>query len=328
MISFRSLLTFVSWAPFCSRSDSIAMRLDGVSFMVYSPRWGSAYPTVAFKYLSQTIKTLRILFRQRPRVVFVMTPPVVACFPVWLYALVTGASCVIDAHSAAFFDRRWQAILFLHRFFSRHAATTTVTNEYLRTIVRGWGATSHIVSDVPVCFADPEPVTLKGHCNMTMVSTFTADEPLEVFLAAARAVPDVQFYVTGSHRQADRRVLAMAPPNVTFTGFLPDARYVGQLLASDAVICLTTLDHTMQRGAYEAVYLGRPVITSDTPVLRDAFKMGTVHVANSVEDVVRGIREMRDNLVNYRDQVLHLRQEKLQRWERTAYELRGHLGLQ
>jgi glycosyltransferase involved in cell wall biosynthesis len=303
------------------------MRLGGTSFMVYSPRWGSAYLTIAFKYLSQTIGTLRILFRQRPRVVFVMTPPVIACLPVWLYSMLTGASYVIDAHSAAFLDRRWRAILFLHRFFSRYAATTTVTNEHLRAVVRGWGASSHIVTDVPVCFAEPEPVTLVGRCNMTMVSSFTADEPLETFLAAARDVPDVQFYVTGSYRHADRRVLAMAPSNVTFTGFLSDARYVGQLVASDAVICLTTLNHTMQRGAYEAVYLSRPVITSNTPLLREAFKTGTVHVNNSVEDVARGIRQMRDNLVTYRDQVQHLRREKLQRWECTADDLRQHLSL-
>src|SRR5438094_35646 len=113
MTSFRTPLAFISWAPFCSRSDSIAMRLGGASFMVYSRRWGSNYLTIVFKYLSQTIKTLRILFGQKPRVVFVMTPPVIACFPVWFYSLITGASYVIDAHSAAFFDRRWQAILWL-----------------------------------------------------------------------------------------------------------------------------------------------------------------------------------------------------------------------
>jgi glycosyltransferase involved in cell wall biosynthesis len=197
----------------------------------------------------------------------------------------------------------------------------------LQAIVRGWGATSHIIRDVPVCFAEPEAVALKGHCNMTMVSTFTPDEPLEVFLAAARQVPDIQFYVTGDYRRAKSKVVAVAPSNVTFTGFLSDARYAGQLLASDAVICLTTLDHTMQRGAYEAVYLGKPVITSDTALLRDAFRTGTVHVTNSVDDIIRGIRQMQANLANYRHQVLDLRQEKLQRWDRIARELREHIRL-
>ncbi len=36
-------LVFISWAPFCSRSDSIAARLGGRSYMVYSPEYGSRY---------------------------------------------------------------------------------------------------------------------------------------------------------------------------------------------------------------------------------------------------------------------------------------------
>src|SRR5690242_17845843 len=101
-------LAFVSWAEGCSRSDSIARRLGGVSFMIYSPFWGSRYSTIIFKYLSQTFKTLAVLFRYRPDVVMVMTPPVIACFPVWLYTKLTRAQYVIDAHSGAFIDERWQ----------------------------------------------------------------------------------------------------------------------------------------------------------------------------------------------------------------------------
>ena len=78
------------------------------------------------------------------------------------------------------------------------------------------------------------------------------------------------------------------PDNVRLTGFLPDSDYVGLILASDAVIALTTMDHTMQRGAYEAVYLGRPVITSNLtmqgiyglvgPRLKSRFEQDTYRV--------------------------------------------------
>src|SRR5262249_37093173 len=161
--------------------------------------------------------------------------------------------------------------LFLLRFFSRRALTTIVTGEYLNEMVRSWGATVKIVRDVPVCFSDPVPVTLKGNCTMTLINTFTPDEPLEVFFEAARRMPDVHFYVTGETNGADPRLVAAKPDNVQFSGFLPEPEYVGLLLASDAVICLTTLDHTMQRGAYESVYLGKPVVTSNTELLRKAF---------------------------------------------------------
>lgn len=321
----RASLVFISWAPFCSRSDSISKRLGGASYMVYSPKWRSRYVTILFKYLHQSWKTLRILFSEKPRTVFVMTPPVIACLPVWLYAKLAGAQYVIDAHSGAFLLPRWRPLLFLHRFFSRRAATTILTNPYLQEIVRRWGGRTAIVSDVPVCFPEPSPVALRGNFKITLVSTFDRDEPLDLFLQAAQDLPDIQFYVTGSTARVDEKILTGKPKNVEFTGFLPDSQYVGLLLASDAVMCLTTLDHTMQRGAYEAIYLGKPVVMSNTELLRTAFSKGAVHVDNTAQAIVRGAREMRQNLEKYQREVQLLRLEKLEQWRRTEAELRALL---
>jgi hypothetical protein len=98
-------------------------------------------------------------------------------------------------------------------------------------------------------------------------------------------------------------------------------RAVG-LEASDAVVALTTRDHTMQRGAYEAIYLGRPVITSNFALLREAFHKGAVHVDADVNDIVRGVRTMQDNLSDFTAAAIELRQEKLDRWKQTAALLR------
>lgn len=321
MASKRDGVVFISWAPFCSRSDSIASHLRGKSFMVYSPWYGSRYATLPFKYLSQTVKTLRILFTERPAVVFVMTPPVAACLPASIYARLTGTQYVIDAHTGAFLDTRWKRLLFLHKWFSRAARKTIVTNEHMLRVLRDWRADGMIVRDVPVRFAPPAETRLASGCNMTFVCTFTRDEPIELFLEAAARMPDVQFHVTGNYRRADPRVLASVPANVRLTGFLPDADYVGLLLASDAVISLTTLDHTMQRGAYEAVYLGRPVITSDFDLLRRHFCKGAVHVANTADAIAAGIERMRAESTRYRAEVEELRRERLQDWARVQSEL-------
>ena len=39
----------------------------------------------------------------------VMSPPAIACLPVWLYSKLFGAKYIIDAHTAAFVDPRWRA---------------------------------------------------------------------------------------------------------------------------------------------------------------------------------------------------------------------------
>ena len=296
--------------------------------MVYSPFWGSRYSTVVFKYLSQSFKTLKALFTHRPRVVLVMTPPVVACIPTWIYTKLTRAQYIIDAHSGAFLDKRWTSILFLHKFFSRHAALTLVTSEFWAELVSSWGANTKIVSDVPVCFEEPRYTKLQGRINMIFISTFTRDEPLREFLSAARQSPDIQFYVTGRLKDANPEVLNNAPKNVVFTDFLTNADYVGLLLASDAVICLTTADHTMQRGAYEAVYLGKPVITSNFGLLRKSFPAGTIHVGNNPEEIAFGILEMKHNLERYQREVQQLRVEKLHCWDKVEKDLKCFFALE
>ena len=120
--------------------------------MVYSSVWGSRYATIIFKYASQSIKTLRILVRERPKTVIVMTPPVFACVPVWLYSRLTGGKFIIDAHSGAFLHPLWERLLSVHKFFSRQAAATLVTNDHLLDFVENWGAHAVLVPDVPIDF--------------------------------------------------------------------------------------------------------------------------------------------------------------------------------
>jgi len=214
----------------------------------------------------------------------------------------------------------------LHGSFSRRAVVTLVTNDFLADKLRRRGAKTAIVRDVPVCFAQPNPIALKGSVKMTFISTFTRDEPIDAFLEAASQVSDVQFYITGRLRDANPEVLKRAPINVTFTDFLSDSDYVGLLLASDAVICLTTEDHTMQRGAYEAVYLGRPVITSNFPLLRQSFPIGAVYVRDIADDIATGIREMKKNIGKYQSEVEQLQVRKLDNWKRVEQELETMLA--
>jgi hypothetical protein len=59
-----------------------------------------------------------------------------------------------------------------------------------------------------------------------------------------------------------------------------------------AVMVLTTRDQTMQMGAYEALSLGQPIITSDWQILRDSFGPAAAYVDNSPESIVRGVLDV------------------------------------
>src|SRR5688572_27407788 len=78
-------VTYISWAESCSRSDHTARELGGTSHMVYAGRFGSRASTILLKYIAQSIETVRVLRRECPDAVFVMTPPLFAALPALWY---------------------------------------------------------------------------------------------------------------------------------------------------------------------------------------------------------------------------------------------------
>src|SRR5262249_49765006 len=77
--------------------------------------------------------------------------------------------------------------------------------------------------------------------------------------------------ITGDPDRVPRALKLSAPANVTFTGFLPLREFLGEMLAADAVAVFSTDPHIMNRAAFEAVGLGRPLVLSDLTGLRERF---------------------------------------------------------
>jgi glycosyltransferase involved in cell wall biosynthesis len=307
------------------RSRVLARELSlPIRFMDVTARRGLL--VAPYKYLAQTIATLRCLARERPRAILVQSPPSFAVLAVYLWSLVSGARYVVDAHSDAMDTPYWTRPRWLHRHLARRAAATVVTNEHYAQRLRSWGANALVIRDVPTTFEVGEPWPADGALRVAVVNTFASDEPLAAVLEAAHALPDVEFQVTGSLRRAPDGLVGTAPSNVTFTDFLPDDRYYALLASSDAVMCLTTRDHTMQRGACEALSLGTPIITSRWPLLQEYFREGTVHVDSDAASIRSGVEELRSGLASYREGILALREERRAEWRSASDSLRALLA--
>jgi glycosyltransferase involved in cell wall biosynthesis len=322
-------VTYISWAPHCSRSDYTARELGGESHMVYAGSLGSRPATVWLKYLTQAFRTWRVLLRGRPEAVFVMSPPVVAGLVVLPYCRLWRVPFVVDAHTGAFLNPRWRHFQGLQRWLCRLAATTIVSNTQLAGLVASFGADATILPDVPVRYPEaaalPASRTAEGQFRVAAVCSFDYDEPVDILFDAARALPDVQFSVTGNPKKVEH-LRARLPENVTLTGFLDTAAYGRLLQDADTVIALTTGQQTMLRAAYEAVYQGTPVIVSDSPVLREEFGDGGIVVRNAVEDIVRAVGAMRQDTGTYRTRVLALRERKERRWAANREMLLAKIG--
>ena len=136
------------------------------------------------------------------------------------------------------------------------------------------------------------------------------DEPIREIWEAAQRLPDISFYVTGNHQKAPKELLKNVPNNVRLQGFLPRNDYIGLLMSVKGVMSLTIRDHTMQMGAYEALSLKQPIITSDWEILRTSFGDAAVYVNNTPESIVRGICKLFQNYQKYSNAVARQRKRR------------------
>ena len=320
-LAARSL--FLVWGPpsHGPRSQVFARELGigELHFLNVTSRRGLW--SALFKYPLLAIRTLRLLFRKRPGLVFVQSPPGLAVLFVSLYCRLTGSRYIVDAHSAAMQLPVWTRPRWLWAGLARGALATIVTNEHFARTIQNWGARALVIRDIPTTFPEDGTYPFNGDFNVTVVNTFSDDEPLHQILEAAQGMYGVHFHVTGRLNRADRALLEGAPNNVTFTDFLSTEQYYALLRGSQAVMCLTTRDNTMQRGACEALSLGRPIITSDWSLLREYFHQGTVHVDNTSAGIRHGVYEMMSAYEEHTAGIRALQKSQQAEWQNKVREL-------
>jgi len=316
--------TFLVWAERHrgTRSAWLAESLGVEDLQYLSPTRQRGLGAAWRKYPGQLFASARVLLAHRPRIVLVQSPPSFAAWTAAVYSLATGSAVVIDAHSDAFERGIWTRPGWITRLVARRAVATIVTNDHWARQVGRWGATAITVPSIPTSFPIGDAPPLGAGHNVAVVNTWASDEPLDAMLDAAERLPGVTFHITGR----DDRVAGLGrtiPDNVRFTGFLEEGAYHGLLRAADAVVCLTTRNHTMQNGACEALSHGTPIVTSDWPVLRDYFSAGTAHVDNTAGGIADGIAALLADLdVNRRD-VASLRERRQAEWLETRATLIG-----
>jgi glycosyltransferase involved in cell wall biosynthesis len=321
MITTRKRV-FISWAPYSRRSLALSDELDISSYLVHHLKFQRPF-YAPFKYILQTVHTLAILLKERPNIVFVQDPPIFAGLAVYVYTLLVfgQAQYIIDAHTGALLHPWWKPFRGLQKSVYRRALTIITTNQSLADLVESWGANSMALAGPPIKIPPGEAMQFDQAFNLVLVNTFANDEPTHVALDAVADLPDVHLYVTGNVDRAPPSLLERVPPNVTLTGFVPDDEYLKLLRGADAVMVLTEQDFTLQLGAVEAIALGKPIIISNQPFLREYFNQGAVHVPNTPEGVRQGIIRLERNLERLSAEVPELQRMHQEEWSTKSQQL-------
>lgn len=315
--------SFISWMAHCRRSDTIAAALNGPSHLIRPRRPNRA----ALRYPLQLVRSLRALRRDAPAAVMVASPPFLAPLAAWIYSSLRRVPFAIDAHSGVFNDPRWSWAMPLNRFLSRRAAATIVTGPHYRDLVASWGARPLVIGAVPCRFReDVAPADLGEGVHVVFPCTWSFDEPVDRLFDAARRTPEVTVHITGRPKGPAAAHVADAPDNVRLAGWLSDDEYTALMKGCDAVLALTSRDHTMQRAGEESLEVGKPLICSGWSLLRETFPQGALFVDNSADQLADALAEMARRHDELAEEMVALRPIRVADYERGLDELRRLLG--
>jgi glycosyltransferase involved in cell wall biosynthesis len=235
--------------------------------------------------------TTRALATRRPRVLFIQCPSIV--LGVWCALLkpLFGYTLIADLHNEAIepFNYSFGLYHVMLRMIRRCADVSLVTNDVLEAIVNGTGGRAFVLPDkVPDIGAGGAAGDRGGSACVVFICTFAPDEPVREVIEAARLLgPAVTLQITGN--PAALGTPLDLPAHVSLTGFLNDEAYEALLTKADVLIDLTRMDNCLVCGAYEAVALQKPLVTSDTRALRRYFRKGTVYTRHDPQSLADAI---------------------------------------
>ncbi len=271
--------------------------------------------------------TLLKLSRKNYDIVFAQIPPLGSALAGFLYSKIYSKKLIFDTHSGLFFPKCWHQNLYLlfYRIMLKYITMNLVHNEgILKRSTLNNTRTIVLEDRLPFKLLDSNLHPNRERFRIAVICGYGKDEPLQIILESIRLVPEVEFYLTGDSRVLKTKYFL--PENIILTGHLIDDEYEKFLRTADAIMALTNRPDTVLCGAYEAVSLAKPLITSDLPMLRKYFSKGTIHATNDAHSIASAIRLLVNNYERLQNEMRELRKEKEIVWQEQFKPLKQLLS--
>lgn len=274
--------------------------LTGFECVFLRRRPYSTHLALAADYWSLYRRTRDLLRQRRPRVLWMQLPPMPLLWAALRHrqAVDPCMKLVADCHNATF-KPRWALLPFGVSLLKR-CDLVVVHNAAVTRLAREHGVPQELLfelEDVPAlttgrCVAVPEWLRGLPRPWIVFPGSFSTDEPVAQLLAAARDHPQWTFVMTGAVANArrHRHDLRAAPGNVVMPGYLDPVEFDRLLSVCDLMLALTREDGVQLSACNEALGFGKPMVVSDTPLLRSLFSQGALMVdSRSSASLGRGI---------------------------------------
>jgi glycosyltransferase involved in cell wall biosynthesis len=197
----------------------------------------------------------------------------------------------IDAHYAGVVAAGGSAVLQKALdYCNRRADLVIVTNEDHGRRVEALGGRPLVCEDPLPDIASYAAESGDESRSVLFICSFDVDEPYAAVLQAAAILraEGYAFWVSGDFARA-----AIDPsgfPHVNFMGYVPEPEFYARLARSQVVVDLTDHENCLVCGAYEAMMLEKPLVTSKTRALQRYFGGAAVFVEHHPAAIADGVR--------------------------------------
>lgn len=286
---------FIVWNPFQRRAQSLAAMFD-LDLVYFHYAWERRSRVhKALSYVGKFTATLAAILRRRPRYVFVQLAPTPLLYAAALARALTGSRFAADCHNTMLYDAGWINWPLAKRLL-RSADITLVHNTDVQRIAEGLQIPTRILRDpLPVMRVDSEitqvaGITLQTAPYVIIPCSMAEDEPVAELFRAAAQLPDLRFVVTWYADRLPPALRRQAPPNLHFTGFLPEPEFNALYAHARAAIVLSTREGTQPSGASEAIALGIPLVISSLQTTQRLYGEAVCFVENTADGIAAGVR--------------------------------------
>jgi glycosyltransferase involved in cell wall biosynthesis len=324
---------YVAWISFQRRQVSMAPHCGfELLFLPVDRRVGKIRK--AFQYLRNSWRTLQALREMRADAVWVQLPQVPLMWVALIYRALFNrrAAIIADCHNKMF-RAPWSNFPMGVSWLKRCDIVLVHNDDVLRQAL----ALGVPMNKLSVVEDPPAHFEKTGECSvmkdiprpwLVFPASFGDDEPIKELLEAAAAVPESSFVITGNVKNCrEQEVIASAPANVHFVGFLSRDDFDALITSCDAVVALTRFDGIQLSVCGEAVGAGKPMLLADTSTLRRLFPCGSIFVkADDAAEIAWGAKKVVAAKGQLKEFVMLQRRDITRRWwENRGKRLMGQV---
>jgi hypothetical protein len=318
---------YLAWAEFQRRQVSMAELVDFECHFLPLAYKGSSHTRRALNYARLFWRTLRLLRQRRPPRVWLQLPQMPLLWAAWLYRAVFDhrVQLIADCHNAVFKPpwSRWPlGVSMLAR-----CDLVLVHNDDVLAQALALGVPAQrlrVLEDVPpLRDTDPRgpvPAAFAGrpHPWVLFAGSYGRDEPVAEVLRAAGLLETGVLALTGRLTNAAKNGhdIADPPPQAVLTDYVPVADFDALLSHCDVVLAFTKFDGIQLSVCNEALGFAKPMVMSDTPLLRGLFGHAAVAVDSSDPTAIaRGIQRACAEPQRWTDAARALAQQRRAHWQ-------------